>query len=92
MRTGVSGRWVIIEVTDNGMGVPPDKRKVIFERFTRVEGRRGKAGGHGLGLAFVAETAEAHRGLVECLQERTVAHASVSNFLGGKEWKTMPES
>ena len=68
VRTGVSGRWVIIEVTDNGMGVPPDKRKVIFERFTRVEGpRRGKAGGHGLGLAFVAETAEAHRGLVECV-------------------------
>jgi len=67
VRTGVSGRWVIIEVADNGMGVPSDKRKLIFERFTRVEGpRRGKAGGHGLGLAFVAETAEAHHGLVEC--------------------------
>ncbi len=68
VRTGVTGRWVIIEVADNGMGVPPDKRKLIFERFTRVEGpQRGKAGGHGLGLAFVAETAEAHQGLVECV-------------------------
>lgn len=67
VRTGVSGRWVVIEVSDNGMGVPPEKRAVIFERFTRVEGPgRGKAGGHGLGLAFVAETAEAHHGLVEC--------------------------
>ncbi|HCH66175.1 MAG: hypothetical protein CL927_01225 [Deltaproteobacteria bacterium] len=68
VRTGVSGRWVVIEVTDNGIGVPTDRRKVIFERFTRVEGpRRGKAGGHGLGLAFVADTTEAHRGLIECL-------------------------
>ena len=34
---------------------------------TRVEGPgRGKAGGHGLGLAFVAEATEAHRGLIEC--------------------------
>ncbi len=68
VRTGVQGRWVVIEVCDNGIGVPPDKRKTIFERFTRVEGPgRGKSGGHGLGLAFVAETADAHGGLVECV-------------------------
>jgi len=67
IRTGVTRRWVIIEVSDNGLGVPADKREVVFERFTRVEGPgRGKAGGHGLGLAFVADTALAHGGLVEC--------------------------
>ena len=43
-------------------------RRRIFERFTRIEGAgRGKAGGYGLGLAFVAEAAAAHHGLVECL-------------------------
>ena len=68
VRTGTTGRWVIIEVADNGMGVPRDKRKAVFDRFTRVEGTgRGKAGGHGLGLSFVSDTAEAHRGLVECV-------------------------
>jgi len=68
VRTGTTGRWVIIEVADNGMGIPPEKRHAVFERFTRVEGPgRGKAGGHGLGLAFVADTAEAHDGLVECV-------------------------
>lgn len=68
VRTSASGRWVLIEVSDNGIGVPPDKRTLVFERFTRVEGpRRGKAGGHGLGLAFVADTADAHGGLVECV-------------------------
>lgn len=56
-----------LAVTDNGIGVPAAKRKVVFERFTRVEGPgRGRAGGHGLGLAFVAEAVNAQRGRVEC--------------------------
>ena len=61
------GKWLEIIVTDNGMGVPVVDRKRIFERFVRVEGdNRGFAGGHGLGLAFVAETAKAHNGTVTC--------------------------
>ena len=60
-------RWVVFEVLDNGLGVPPSKRKAIFERFVRVEGPgRGTAGGHGLGLSFVANAARVHRGRVEC--------------------------
>jgi signal transduction histidine kinase len=60
-------RWLTVEVVDNGIGVPADKRKAIFERFARVEGPgRGRAGGHGLGLAFVADAARAHHGKVEC--------------------------
>lgn len=67
VRTAQTSRWVIIEVVDNGLGVPIPMRRQIFERFARVEGPgRGKAGGHGLGLSFVADTAAAHRGMVEC--------------------------
>ena len=52
---------------DNGLGVPIGDRKRIFERFVRVEGdHRGFAGGHGLGLAFVSETATVHNGWVAC--------------------------
>ena len=59
--------WTVFEVTDNGIGVPPAMRKTIFERFARIERPgRGKAGGHGLGLSFVAEAAAAHGGLIEC--------------------------
>jgi signal transduction histidine kinase len=54
-------------VLDNGLGVPADKREVIFEPFTRVEGPgRGAAGGHGLGLSFVANAARVHGGRAEC--------------------------
>ena len=61
------GRWLEISVTDNGIGVPISERKRIFERFVRIEGdHRGFAGGHGLGLAFVSETASVHNGWVTC--------------------------
>jgi len=67
VRLRTERRWLTVEVVDNGIGVPSDKRKAIFERFARVEGPgRGRAGGHGLGLAFVAEAARAHHGKVEC--------------------------
>jgi len=64
----VSGRrWIVIEVSDNGIGVPPAKRRTIFEPFARVEGPgRGMSGGHGLGLSFVANAARVHRGRAEC--------------------------
>lgn len=61
------GHFAVFEVVDNGLGVPPALRRTIFERFARVERPgRGKAGGHGLGLSFVAETAQAHEGSAEC--------------------------
>ena len=59
---------VEFSVSDNGLGVPLMYRKSIFQRFVRVEGpHRGLAGGHGLGLAFVEETAQAHKGTVRCM-------------------------
>ncbi len=67
-RVRADRRWISFEVEDDGLGVPVRDRKSIFDRFRRVEGPgRGKAGGHGLGLSFVAETAKLHGGKVECL-------------------------
>ncbi|MBK9643684.1 MAG: hypothetical protein IPO67_00755 [Deltaproteobacteria bacterium] len=66
------GRYATVEVFDNGIGVPANKRKAIFERFVRIEGPgRGKQGGHGLGLAFVAQAVLSQRGRVECREATT---------------------
>ncbi len=67
VRLNRDGPDAVLEIIDNGLGVPAGKRKVIFQAFARVEGPgRGKAGGHGLGLSFVADTASNHGGEVAC--------------------------
>jgi signal transduction histidine kinase len=61
------GNQVVLTVLDNGLGVPRNMRRRVFERFVRVEGpNRGTAGGHGLGLSQVREIVQAHRGTVTC--------------------------
>ena len=53
---------VVIEVSDDGPGVPPGKLPHIFERFYRAAGAASARPGSGLGLAIVAEIAAAHGG------------------------------
>jgi signal transduction histidine kinase len=46
----------VLEVRDDGPGVPPDQLEHVFQRFYRVDG--GRASGSGLGLAIAGELAE----------------------------------
>ncbi|MDP8957483.1 MAG: ATP-binding protein [Actinomycetota bacterium] len=55
----------VLDVDDNGRGIPPGDRQRIFERFVRLEEARDRdSGGSGLGLAIVAEITAAHGGRV----------------------------
>jgi signal transduction histidine kinase len=55
-----------IEVTDQGIGVAPEQRKRIFEKFYRVQTPENHAiSGTGLGLALVAHIVDAHGGSVD---------------------------
>ena len=57
------GGGVVIEVSDSGLGVPPDALPRIFDRWARADGARTRErGGAGLGLAIVAAVAHAHGG------------------------------
>jgi two-component system, OmpR family, sensor kinase len=56
---------VVLEVTDEGPGLPPDQAERVFERFYRADQARTRtAGGTGLGLAIVAALVAAHGGTV----------------------------
>ena len=55
----------LLEVEDNGPGIPADMRTAVFERFRQVEGdARRRYGGTGLGLAIVKDFVELHGGTV----------------------------
>src|SRR2546423_4006514 len=51
-------RRVVVRVRDNGIGVPPDKRDKLFERFFRAHEGMTSIDGTGLGLNIVREAAE----------------------------------
>jgi signal transduction histidine kinase len=51
---------IVVEVRDNGLGVPEEKRAHLFQRFFRAhEDSEGSIDGTGLGLSIVRETAAA---------------------------------
>jgi two-component system phosphate regulon sensor histidine kinase PhoR len=65
---GRSGSSWKVTIEDNGIGVPPQAKEIIFERFQRAEADRSReglpSGGYGLGLAIAKRIFEAHGGAV----------------------------
>ncbi len=56
---------VIVCITDNGVGIPQDELKRVFERFYRTDSsRNSKTGGSGLGLAIAKKIMEEHGGKI----------------------------
>jgi PAS domain S-box-containing protein len=63
----IEGSDVVVSVSDNGAGIPPDMVTHVFDLFTQVEHTLQRAqGGLGIGLGVVAELVALHGGSVTC--------------------------
>lgn len=65
-RLAAGGNWVVIEVRDTGIGIPPDRLDAIFESFRQVDSGLSRCyPGLGLGLALVRKLAALMNGRVD---------------------------
>lgn len=67
-RCPASGAW-IVDVEDDGPGIPPEKREQVFEPFFRLDPARGRhEGGSGLGLSIARSMARQNNAELHLLE------------------------
>lgn len=72
VNTWLRGRDVVLEVMDNGPGIPDAERARVFDRFYRLGGDRhnSKTPGCGLGLSIVQQVVNLHAAHIALTQSR----------------------
>ncbi|MCV6606390.1 MAG: ATP-binding protein [Porticoccaceae bacterium] len=79
----VNGSLLELVVEDDGLGIPPGKRKLIFEPFTRLDPSRNRnSGGTGLGLSIVLDILNKLSG--------TVGVGEAVVLTGARVWMRLP--
>jgi signal transduction histidine kinase len=60
------GDWVVVEVTDTGIGIPVEAQEELFQKFYRVNSPETRGiPGTGLGLAIVKSIVDSYGGQIE---------------------------
>ncbi|MDP4179905.1 MAG: HAMP domain-containing sensor histidine kinase [Bacillota bacterium] len=60
---------IIVEIKDNGSGIPKGDMPHIFDKFYRADTARSTKAGSGLGLAIAKQIVEGHSGKIWCISK-----------------------
>ena len=76
-RLWARNNWVVTEVEDTGLGIPPDEMTMIFRRFFRGHAAQATASaGTGLGLSICKEIIDRHQGRITVKSDGVAGHGS----------------
>lgn len=64
VRARRDGDWILVDICDEGPGIPSEAREAVFEIFHRVRAGDREAAGTGLGLSICRGLVEAHGGRI----------------------------
>ena len=66
----LKGKYVMVSVTDEGIGIAKDNLLHVFDKFAQIENSLSRnVGGSGLGLPIAKQIIEAHKGAIWCDSE-----------------------
>jgi len=68
-----NGAYAVVEVRDNGAGIPPEEQERVFEPYTRAHDRPGMTASVGLGLAVSRQLAELMEGTIDYSREHNLS-------------------
>jgi two-component system sensor histidine kinase/response regulator len=65
IRAESDGAYAVVSVRDDGVGIPLDKQKYLFERFSQIDRDKMEQQGVGLGLAIAERLVRLHGGSIQ---------------------------
>ncbi|HST18667.1 MAG TPA: ATP-binding protein [Gaiellaceae bacterium] len=78
VHVGTQGGRAVFSVSDSGLGIPPEDRERVFDKFFRGAAKETTVGGTGLGLAVAREIVDTHGGSIAV--DSSVGHGSTFTF------------
>ncbi len=85
----VTSGTMVIDIIDNGPGIPQNVQKKIFERFYQLDDSTMSSHGSGIGLSLTNELVQLHKGTIELINnERPGAHFRVTIPVGKQDYSS----